>query len=434
MNESPLVDSGCVVLIFSLGDDLIALTTHTAGNGFSNRCSFLKLPLNHNSTRTSSNPRNQALIQDGKAGVTARVVTMLQQSGVKYICAIGNALSLETKENAQWYKDKAMVKLKLRKLEQIWMKSNSHFLVELRVSRWTRAVQQSFQTILLFRLTMLIHYDSDVLMMSSKCKNALLMAIISNYDKLINHVNNWEKANKEQNSESVPAELESKPSDASLVKIEAPKELPKIRTTKPDARRHMVMGFEHTKAVVNNEIILFLKSLKDIFNVFDKDLLNEIMEVQIVFDQVDIAVQDRLKCSTSNCRSKPTCNKRNDRISRTPKDVALRVVVLAESPVSTSIDQDAPSTSIPSTQEQEHSLNISQGFKESPKTPTFHDDLLHESLHEESLSEGSSSNVRQIHTLFEHLGRWTKDHPIANVIGNPSRSVSPRKQLQTDAM
>ncbi|GKE35486.1 retrovirus-related pol polyprotein from transposon TNT 1-94 [Tanacetum coccineum] len=52
----------------------------------------------------------------------------------------------------------------------------------------------------------------------------------------------------------------------------------------------------------------------------------------------------------------------------------------------------------------------------------------------ESTSQGSSSNVRQIYTPFEYLGRWTKDHPIANVIGNPSRSVSTRKQLQTDAM
>ncbi|GJZ70656.1 retrovirus-related pol polyprotein from transposon TNT 1-94 [Tanacetum coccineum] len=86
---------------------------------------------------------------------------------------------------------------------------------------------------------------------------------------------------------------------------------------------------------------------------------------------------------------------------------AARAVVLSDSTVSTSIDQDAPSTSIPSTQEQEHSPNISQG---------------------------SSSNVRQIHTPFEHLGRWTKDHPIANVIGDPSRYVSTRKQLQTDAM
>nr|GEU29944.1 hypothetical protein [Tanacetum cinerariifolium] len=63
---------------------------------------------------------------------------------------------------------------------------------------------------------------------------------------------------------------------------------------------------------------------------------------------------------------------------------APRAVDLADSPVSMSIDQDAPSTSIPSTQDQEHSLIISQGFEESPKTSYFHDDLLHESLHEDS--------------------------------------------------
>ncbi|GKA04870.1 retrovirus-related pol polyprotein from transposon TNT 1-94 [Tanacetum coccineum] len=96
-------------------------------------------------------------------------------------------------------------------------------------------------------------------------------------------------------------------------------------------------------------------------------------------------------------------------VSLVQEAAAPRAVVLADFPVSTSIDQDAPSTSIPSTQEQEqeHSLNISQG---------------------------SSLNVRQTHTPLEHLGRWTKDHPIENVIGNPSRSVSTRKQLQTDAM
>ncbi|GKD79060.1 hypothetical protein Tco_1341681, partial [Tanacetum coccineum] len=95
---------------------------------------------------------------------------------------------------------------------------------------------------------------------------------------------------------------------------------------------------------------------------------------------------------------------------------------------------DAPSSSSPSTQEQEQSPNISQGFEESPKTPIFRDDPLNESSCEESTSQGSSSNVRQTHTPFKHLGKWTKDHPIANVIGDPSRSVSMRKQLQTDAM
>ncbi|GKE12127.1 retrovirus-related pol polyprotein from transposon TNT 1-94 [Tanacetum coccineum] len=83
-------------------------------------------------------------------------------------------------------------------------------------------------------------------------------------------------------------------------------------------------------------------------------------------------------------------------ISPVQEAAAPRDEVLADSPVSTSIDQDALSTSIPSSQEHKHSLIISQG---------------------------SSSNVRQLHTPLEHLGRWTKDHPIANVIGDPSRSV-----------
>ncbi|GJR20354.1 hypothetical protein Tco_0968881 [Tanacetum coccineum] len=121
-------------------------------------------------------------------------------------------------------------------------------------------------------------------------------------------------------------------------------------------------------------------------------------------------------------------------VSPVQEAAAPRVVVLANSPVSTSIDQDALSISIPSSQEHEQSLIISQGFEESPKTPTFHDDLLNESPNEDSTPQGSSSNVRQIHTPFEHLGRWTKDHPIANVIGDPSCSVFTRKQLETDAM
>ncbi|GJV11399.1 retrovirus-related pol polyprotein from transposon TNT 1-94 [Tanacetum coccineum] len=121
-------------------------------------------------------------------------------------------------------------------------------------------------------------------------------------------------------------------------------------------------------------------------------------------------------------------------VSPVPVAATPIAVDTTESPVSTSIDLDAPSTSIPSIQEEEHSLIISQGFKESPKTPYFNDDPLHESLHEESTSHESSSNVRSSHTPFEHLSRCTKDHPIANVIGDPSRSVSTRKQLETNAM
>ncbi|GJR89247.1 retrovirus-related pol polyprotein from transposon TNT 1-94 [Tanacetum coccineum] len=94
-------------------------------------------------------------------------------------------------------------------------------------------------------------------------------------------------------------------------------------------------------------------------------------------------------------------------VSPVQEAAAPRVVDLTHSLVSTSIDQDALSSSTPSTHEQEQSLNISQE---------------------------SSLNVRQTYTLFEHLGKWTKNYPISNVIGDPSRSVSTRKQLQTEAM
>ncbi|GJT18854.1 hypothetical protein Tco_0877560 [Tanacetum coccineum] len=102
-------------------------------------------------------------------------------------------------------------------------------------------------------------------------------------------------------------------SASSPVKIEAPRELPKVslvntslkklkyhlgqfdnvvkKRITPDALTEGEWGFEHTKAVFLKEIIPFLKTLKDIFNVFDKDLLNEITEVQTVFNQMEAVVQ-----------------------------------------------------------------------------------------------------------------------------------------------
>ncbi|GKC21413.1 retrovirus-related pol polyprotein from transposon TNT 1-94 [Tanacetum coccineum] len=111
----------------------------------------------------------------------------------------------------------------------------------------------------------------------------------------------------------------------------------------------------------------------------------------------------------------------------------LRPVDPAGSPSSTSIDKDAPSPSISSTQAQEQSPIISQGVEEPPQTALF-DDPSQEILHEVSTSQGSSSNVQSTISSFELLGKWTKTHPLANVIGDPSRPVSIRKQLQTDAM
>ncbi|GKB49165.1 retrovirus-related pol polyprotein from transposon TNT 1-94 [Tanacetum coccineum] len=51
----------------------------------------------------------------------------------------------------------------------------------------------------------------------------------------------------------------------------------------------------------------------------------------------------------------------------------------------------------------------------------------------------SSGNVKsgkpnQVNYPPDHLRRWTKDHPLDNIIGNPSRPVSTKKQLASDAL
>ncbi|GJS59561.1 hypothetical protein Tco_0654345 [Tanacetum coccineum] len=73
------------------------------------------------------------------------------------------------------------------------------------------------------------------------------------------------------------------------------------------------------------------------------------------------------------------------------------------------------------------------GVKE-PIPKAHFDDPCHEPLHDVSTSQESSSNAQSSHSPLELIGKWTKDHPLANVIGNPSRPVSTRKQLETDAM
>ncbi|GJW44825.1 retrovirus-related pol polyprotein from transposon TNT 1-94 [Tanacetum coccineum] len=54
----------------------------------------------------------------------------------------------------------------------------------------------------------------------------------------------------------------------------------------------------------------------------------------------------------------------------------------------------------------------------------------------EASSSGEISIVEPNHFTqpYEHLRKWTDSHPIDNIIGNPSRPVSTRKQLATDAL
>ncbi|GJU01227.1 integrase, catalytic region, zinc finger, CCHC-type containing protein [Tanacetum coccineum] len=135
MTESPLVDSGLVVLVFSSGDDPIACLNKAMA--FLTAVASLRFPSTNNQLRTSSNPRNQATIQDGR--VTVQQVQGRQgqsYSGTGYksnaTSSGGNNASRQARvvkcyncqgeghmarqctqpklpRNAAWYKDKAML-------------------------------------------------------------------------------------------------------------------------------------------------------------------------------------------------------------------------------------------------------------------------------------------------------------------------------------
>ncbi|GJR02176.1 hypothetical protein Tco_0086652 [Tanacetum coccineum] len=71
------------------------------------------------------------------------------------------------------------------------------------------------------------------------------------------------------------------------------------RTHSPQVITEGTWGFEHTKACFRDEIIPFIKELKDIFNNFNQYLVDELADVQNVFYQMEQAVeQHRLESRT----------------------------------------------------------------------------------------------------------------------------------------
>nr|GEU90286.1 hypothetical protein [Tanacetum cinerariifolium] len=73
-------------------------------------------------------------------------------------------------------------------------------------------------------------------------------------------------------------------------------------------------GFEHTKAYFMDQIIPFVKALKDLFNTFDQYLIDELSEVQNVFHQMkQVVEQHRLESKTFEVKMNQVLNK-NERL------------------------------------------------------------------------------------------------------------------------
>ncbi|GJY57604.1 hypothetical protein Tco_0456719 [Tanacetum coccineum] len=109
------------------------------------------------------------------------------------------------------------------------------------------------------------------------------------------------------------------------------------------------------------------------------------------------------------------------------------------SPSSTTIDQDAPSTSTSQTTSEQQSSVIPQGVKDDfydievahmDNDPYFGIPIREPSSEETTLQGVIPSNLHHLNQSFDILTKLTKKHPLNNVIGDPSRPVSTRSQLQ----
>ncbi|GJU41268.1 hypothetical protein Tco_1194225 [Tanacetum coccineum] len=118
--------------------------------------------------------------------------------------------------------------------------------------------------------------------------------------------------------------------------VEVPKELPKVsmvntslkklkfhlanfdvvvkeRTT-PTSITEGTWGFVHIKACFRDEIILFVKALKDLFSTFNQQLVDELVKVQNVFYQMEQAMeQHRVESKTFKVKMNQSLNE-NERL------------------------------------------------------------------------------------------------------------------------
>ncbi|GJV87466.1 hypothetical protein Tco_1531404 [Tanacetum coccineum] len=339
MTESPFVDSGFAVLVFSPGDDPIACLNKAMA--FLTAVAFSRFPFTNNQLRTSSNPRNQATIQDGK--VTVQQVQGRQRQN--YSGLLIRAMLLVQGEILQVDRQE-LLNATTTKVKDIWLDNKissdsniipySQYLQETQQATVQDTNLQAQQDLMILeKLALKEQIDSLEQNLSKQIKEkeslSKTFTVFKNEskekeDKYRENEIDLENKVKELDNIICKVELSAEqafwfhilnPSIESSytppVTMKVPSELPKVslvnaslknlkfyltqfdyvvknRNT-PNALKEGKWGFEHTKTIFNNEIIPFLKSLKDIFNVFDKDLLNEITEVQTVFDQMDAAVQ-----------------------------------------------------------------------------------------------------------------------------------------------
>ncbi|GJY12223.1 hypothetical protein Tco_0381532 [Tanacetum coccineum] len=122
-------------------------------------------------------------------------------------------------------------------------------------------------------------------------------------------------------------------------------------------------------------------------------------------------------------------------IALIPEVVAPEHAVSTGTPSSTTVDQDAPSPSNSHTTQETQTPIISHNVEEDNhdievahmgNDPYFGIPILEVASDQSSSSDVIHTIVPPDHQVSEHNSKWTKDHPLENIIGNlQTDTVSP---------
>ncbi|GKD05123.1 retrovirus-related pol polyprotein from transposon TNT 1-94 [Tanacetum coccineum] len=146
--------------------------------------------------------------------------------------------------------------------------------------------------------------------------------------------------------------------------------------------------------------------------------------------KADIDFDELTAMASEHSSSGPVLNEMTP-ATITPEVIAPIVEVVSSepadsigSPSSTTVDQDAPSA------KDDHDLDVAH---------MNNDPFFGIPIHEHDSEASSSSDVipTVVHTATpysEHVNKWTKDHPLENIIGELQRPVSTRLQLHEQAL
>nr|GEV03696.1 hypothetical protein [Tanacetum cinerariifolium] len=363
-------DTGLVVPVFQKGDDPIDEINHMMS--FLTSIVTSRYPSTNNQLRTSSNPRQQATINNGR-------VTIQSIQGRQNSMTAGHMSKKCTKpkrrRDKQWFKDKVLL-VQAQANGQVLQEEEFEFLANPGIAE-ILSIQYAVTNNAAYQADDLDAYDSDCNELNSA--KIALMANLSHYgfdnleeerilkehntvdniavsyelsleieklkhtlsehlkekesleQKVTLLTNDFQKEESQNIDREIALEKQAELSaeqafwsrysvqseepnlSVSTAIVEVPKELPKVsmvnsslknikfhlasfdmvvkeRTT-ATAITEGTWGFEHTKACFRDDIIAFVKALKELFNSFNQFLIDELTEFQNVFHQMEQAVE-----------------------------------------------------------------------------------------------------------------------------------------------